>query len=228
MKNKLKEKAFDLLCTFLGSFPAFYIYQLSAGNICIFLKKSDFPKTLIDMILASYFSLLVGLGFILALFLIILLSFFKKPEVNITFYNEQQTQIGFLDFTIEKEEPKFLRIKFETKLKKFQKIIIDWLNIEIQVSTNPKMCKIELDEGFSFHNEDYKSVSDRFMCNVFRNFQNSDNSTSVSVDVNVLLINKATGEIKVESALVGEVSLIKRILRNYCKYNVNQLIIKGE
>ncbi|WP_285120387.1 hypothetical protein, partial [Lactococcus petauri] len=84
MKNKLKEKAFDLLCTFLGSFPAFYIYQLSAGNICIFLKKSDFPKTLIDMILASYFSLLVGLGFILALFLIILLSFFKKPEVNIT------------------------------------------------------------------------------------------------------------------------------------------------
>lgn len=228
MKDKLKEKSFDLLCTFLGSFPAFFIYQLSSNKIGILLKNSRFSKSIIDLILASYLSILVALGYILIMGIIILFSIFKKPQVNVKFYNEQQLEINFLDFTIAKEEPQFLNIKVEMKFKWFQKKIIDWLKLEIQVSTNPRICKIELDEGFSFQNEDYKSFSDKFRCNVFRNFQTSDNVTSVSVDVNVQLVNSGTGEIKVESVLPGESSLVKKILKSYCKYNVNQLAIKGE
>lgn len=231
MKKKIKDKSFDLVCTFLGTIPAIYTYHLSSINIISFFKNLGISKHIIDIILTAVLSFYVSVGFIIVLIFVELLSFFKRPKVYITFYNEAKTPINNLDFTIEKEEPQFLSIKIETQLRWFQKKIIDFTKPQIQISTNATMCKIELDAGFTYNNADYKSVEQKFLCDILRDFQVSTEKASVTVDVSVLLIKKATGKIKVESAFTNEnyfLNLIKKAFKYYCNYDVKPLTIRGE
>ncbi|MCT0506804.1 hypothetical protein [Lactococcus cremoris] len=231
MKNKIKDKSFDLVCTFLGTIPAIYFYRWSSTYITNLFKNLSMSKGIIDIILTAVLSFYVSIGFIVALFLLWCISFLKRPKIYVSFYNEAKTQINYLDFTVEKDEPQFLSIKIETRLRWLQKKIIDLTNPQIQISTNTTMCKIELDEGFIYQNDDYKSIEQKFLCDIYRNFQVSGKNASISVDVSVLLIRKATGEIKVESVFDKEnffTSFIKSIFKYYCIYDVKPLKIRGE
>lgn len=229
MRDKLKEKSLDLICTFIGSILAISLYSLVLPIENKILVSLNWNKQIIVAIENFTLSSFVAIGFIVSFLLLTKISvFFVTPKIIISFYNTENVETSEIDFRDDNQEPKFVKVKFEVKLNKFQKKIIEKYPPKILISSNPRMCEFELDRGFIFDNQDYCSNEKGFVCDIVKNFQNSDKTTSISVDINILLVNKARGELKAVIFLDTIGGFIKYLLGFYYHCTVSKLEIIGE
>lgn len=233
MKNKLKElkkKLVETLCTFLGSFLALFAYYFLSEPIQNFLLKVGIPKNFSSFIMSTIFSLFVALGFLLFYACFLLLStvtWFKRPTVSITFYNDKKCEIKKLNFKKNPEEPKFLKMKFETKLNWLQTKVIQVLKPMIVINSNPPMCAFAFDDGFPYEVENYKIEGKTIYCDILKLFSVSEKPVSVNMDFNAQLITCATGTIKVTCVPQIKNSILKGLMRTYFKCEA-ELEIKGD
>jgi hypothetical protein len=230
-KEKLKEKLTDAVCTFLGSILALLVYYLIYGHIRkFFLGFNYFPKGFVDVIMGVIFSTLVALGFLLISFFLIWwesIIFYKKPVVDITFYNENKVKLNKLNFARTPEEPKFLKIKFETQLGVLQAKIIRLIKPVILINTNPQMCAFEFDDGFPYEINNYRIENNIINCDIMKLFGVSTVPVSTNMDFNVQLIMPANGVIKIEIVPQTSSRFLKALFKYYCKFEA-KLEIKGE
>lgn len=231
LKEKSKEKLIDTVCTFIGSILALLVYYHISGAIQkLLLGFMGIPKGFINVSMGAVFSILVALGFFVTSLLwfgLESIRFYKKPVIDVTFYDENKKELKKLSFVKSPEEPKFLKIKFETQLSRFQVKIIRLIKPIILIDTNPPMCAFEFDTGFPYEINDYRIEDNIIQCDVMKRFGVSDVVLSMNMDFNVQLIMPANGVIKIETLLQTKNIIYKILFRYYCKYEA-KLEIKGE
>lgn len=232
MKEKLKSKFSDVILTFLSSAVAIILFLKSTSFMMSLMDSSGVPKERVNQLLGVYFSTIVSFLYVLLLLLLVflqnILSFFAKPKIVISFYNKKDKKEQELDFKEQPEEPRYLKVSFMAKFSSFQLFFLrDVLKAKVLISLNPKMCAIELYEGFVGTNEDYKVINHSLQCDFFPKYHPSREEKGLDTELSLLLMNSANGEIIVGLDLSESNKLFKILFKNYCKFEVAPIRLEG-
>ncbi|HFC9375375.1 hypothetical protein [Enterococcus faecium] len=232
MFKQIKSKGFDAFATFLGSLIALYLYDKFSPvllSLCNFLNLTEDTTGKIE---SMVFSLLVAIGFIVILSIWItikwFLSNFSSPKIQVSFFNQKNKVINELDMKDEIEEPHYLKICFNAKFSRFQLWFIKKiLKANLVITLNPQMCSIELAEGFLANSEDFYLKNQSLYFDIFSKYKASKVSTTVYIELSLLLVLPAKGEVKMELDLSRTNCVFKYLFMNYCKFNMSKLSIEG-
>lgn len=232
MKEKFKSKFSDVILTFLSSVIAIYLFLKSNSFVESLMESLGVPAERVNMLLGVYFSTIVSILYVLMLLLLVLfrnlLNFFARPKIVISFYNKKGKIEHELDFKEQPEEPRYLKVSFFAKFSSFQLFLLrDILKAKVLISLNPKMCAIELYEGFVGINEGYKVIEHSLQCDFFSKFHPSKEEKGLDTALSLLLINSANGEIIVGLDLSESNRIIKMLFNNYCKFKVAPIRLEG-
>lgn len=232
MKEKLKSKFSDVILTFLSSVIAIYLFLKSNSFLVSLMETLGVPAERVNMLLGVYFSTIVSVIYVLMLLFLVVfqksLSFIARPKIVISFYNKKGKTEHELDFKEQPEEPRYLKISFLAKFSSFQLFLLrDILKAKVLISLNPKMCAIELYEGFVGTNDDYKIIEHSLQCDFFPKFLPSSEEKGLDTELSLLLINSAKGEIIVGLDLSDTNKVFKMLFKNYCKFDVVPIRLEG-
>lgn len=232
MKKKIKSKFIDAIATFIGSLIALYLSQKLNPIFISYFNYLKWKPTSIEKVEGIVFSFFVALGFIvvLAFFGIInwILERITFPKVKVSFFNQKDKKIQELDFSDSPEEPHYLKICFDAKFTKIQLWFLKQiLKAKVVIRLNPKMCTIELAKGFIANNEDFYLENGSITFDIFSKYSSSSQYSSIYLQLNLLLVQAAKGEIKLELDLSKSPFLSKHLFINYCKFQLEQFTIQG-
>ncbi|MEK4646492.1 hypothetical protein MKY22_00860 [Exiguobacterium sp. FSL W8-0210] len=231
MKEKLKTKLPDFLLTLLSSLIALFLLVKSNATVESYLLETlEVPKDRIALVIGTYFSLMVTLIFIIILSILTiiekLLMFFSRPKVVITFYDKKGKIAHEIDFKESPGQPKYLKVALTTKFSSFQLYALkNLLQAKMLISLNPNMCAIELHNGFIGNSKYYKVVDGALECDIFSLFQASDEEQRLDIDLSLLLMNSAQGEVKANLSFSNSFSNL--LLKRYCKFKVSTINLEG-
>lgn len=232
MWEKIKPKALDTLATFLGSFIGLYMFNKFSPLTSSLFVYLNWEEELVEQAQSFVWALFIAVGFIIVLisFGVVkaLYSQLSAPSIIVTFLNQRNKFIQELDFSDDYEEPHYLKISFKTRFSKIQLWFIkSVLKAKIKVSFNPKMCSIDLAEGFIANNKDFYLEDHSIYFDFFSKYSPSKEISSIYMELNLLLIHSAEGRINIELDLSKTSKIHKCLFMNYCKFDVADFIIEG-
>lgn len=232
MKGKIKSKALDAVAAFFGSFLALYIFNIITPTLNSFFVYMKWETSSVEKAEDFILAFLIAIGFIsvLLIFWLIttLFSNFKSPEIRVTFLDQRNKHIQELDFRDESQEPQYLKISFSAKFSRVQLWFLQKvLKARLIISLNPKMCSIELAEGFIADNEDFQLENQSVYFDIFSKYSPSDEPKSIYAELSLLLVHSAEGEIKIMLDLSQSFGLYKYIFVDYCKFNIEKFSTQG-
>lgn len=232
MKEKIKSKSLDAVATFIGSILALFFSNKVMTNIQAFFNtlkiSTETQRTLSTII----FALFVAIGYIsvLIIFKIIssILAYFFRPLIKINFKNEKGKPITFLDIT--SDEPEYVNIEVNSKFNRLQLwIICELLKAKLVILVNPRMCSIELAEGYIATDSIYSmdKSNGTIHCNIFTMYSSSKKYKPIDIELNILRTLRADAEFKIKLDIT-DCKLAKLIfLEEYCKFKIEEFRIEG-
>lgn len=231
MKERLKNKLPDVLLTIISTMAAIYILSISNAWVESFLIESlKIPVQKVNFYIGIYFTSLVGIIYVLILIVIVLIQrftdFLSSPKITIYFDDKKGKRAHEIDFKDQPDEPKYLKVSFLAKFSSFQLFVLrDLCKAKVLISLNPNMCAIELHEGFIGDNQHYDVVEGALQCDIFSLFQESKEEQRLYIELSLLLMNPAKGEIKANLGFSN--SFLKFLFKNYCEFQVSTIILEG-
>ncbi|GEK89986.1 hypothetical protein SAMN04488100_13129 [Alkalibacterium putridalgicola] len=232
MKEKIKSKYLDTIATFVGSFMALFFYNKSAPYLISFINNYSWSENNEELVKSFILSLFIAIGYILVLLIFwlftSLFSTVLAPKVEVAFLNIRNNNIQELNLGDNPEEPYYLKIEFKAKFSKIQLWILkNLLKARIFISSNPTMVSFDLAEGFIASDKDFKLHNQCVYFDLFSKFSSSTKSATINVELNLLLVQSATGDLKFNLDVSNAPFLLKNIFSNYCKFKIEKFIILG-
>lgn len=232
MKEKIKSKFIDAIATFFGSLMALGLSHKFMPIFTSYFNYLKWEPTRIEKAEGIVFAFFVAVGFIIVLAFFGIIKWIWEsitfPKVKVSFFNQKDKKIQELDFRDSPEEPQYLKICFDAKFTKIQLWFLKRiLNAKIVIRLNPQMCAIELAEGFIANNEDFYLENGSITFDIFSKYSSSSEYSSIYLQLNLLLVQAARGEIKLELDLSKSPFLSKYLFINYCKFQLEQFTIQG-
>lgn len=231
MKEKLKAKLPDFLLTLVSSLIALYLLLKTDAAIESYLIDTlKVSAKRVPLVIGTYFSLLMTLIYVIILMCVVKIeewvSFFSRPRITVAFYDKRQKEAHYIDFKDYPEEPKYLKVSLSAKFSSFQLYILkNLLKAKVLISLNPKMCAIELYEGFIGDNQYYDVIDGSLQCDIFSLFQASQEERQLDIELTLVLVNAAKGEVKANLGCSN--SFVNSICKRYCKFKVSDINLEG-
>lgn len=231
-KEKIANKLFDALLVLIASIITIILKKYYSPYIGKFIKFFDLDESNAIKIETIFFSFMVALIYVVILimywFIKSLFSVFSRPEIKVEFFNNNDEPITTLYFNNTLEDIKYLKISLKSKFNKLQLYLLNkYLNANLKISINPKMCTIELYEGFIAKNLEYHVKDNDVVFDFFSKYSPSKNEKNIIVELNIMLMHLGEGEAIVSLEIPEYYKFRKLIFEKYCKINVSQLDIKG-
>lgn len=231
MKERFRNKLPDVLLTIVSTVIAIYILSLTNAWIESFLVESlKASVQRVNFYIGIYFTVLVAVIYVAILGILVLFQmwtdFLSSPKITICFEDKKGKTAHEIDFKDQPDEPKYLKVSFLAKFSSFQLFVLkDLCKAKVLISLNPNMCAIELHEGFIGDNQHYNVVEGALQCDIFSLFQESKEEQRLYIELSLLLMNPAKGEIKAKLGFSN--SFLNFLFKNYCKFQVSTIILEG-
>ncbi|MFC6347864.1 hypothetical protein [Vagococcus carniphilus] len=232
MSEKIKSKSLDAVATFIGSILALFFSDKVMTNILAFFSALKLSVKTQEKLSAFIFALFVAIGYVLVLVIFNLLSkivtYFFRPMIKVSFINEKGRLITSLDIT--SDEPEYVNIKINSKFNRLQLwIICKLLRAKLVILVNPRMCSIELADGYIATDDVYSmdKSNGTIYCDIFTMYSPSKKYNPIDIELNILRTLKADAEFKIKLDITGCKLSRLIFLEDYCKFKIEEFKIEG-